>query len=135
MSAAEVSDRYSPSEAGFVVGAFDDAGALAGMVGFRRQKGSKRRHGAQIWGLYVDAEARGKGLARALMTTVLKEARTRVGFTQVTLGVSSVAERAKSLYRSLGFESYGVEPNAHRQDGRSIDMEFMVYVFDLRSED
>ena len=123
---SEIVERYAPSDDGFVLGAFDDTGELVGLVGFRRQRGEKRRHSGQVWGLYVDPEARGRGVARTLMTLLLQAVTQRKDIVQVTLGASDVAGPAKALYQSLGFGTYGIEPNAHRQDGRSFAMEFMV---------
>jgi ribosomal protein S18 acetylase RimI-like enzyme len=54
--------------------------------------------------LYVRADARGKGLGRALTEAVLERARDR-GCRRVELDVNSENPPALALYRSLGFET------------------------------
>src|SRR5436305_11678179 len=59
----EVAQRLKPVEQGnFVFGAFAD-GVLSGMAGFRRDESTKGRHRGGLWGVYVAAPLRGKGVA------------------------------------------------------------------------
>lgn len=54
---------------------------------------------------------RGKGIARALFAAIEAEAHAR-GACKVTLEVLSGNERAKELYRSLGYGDYQLDPEA-----------------------
>jgi ribosomal protein S18 acetylase RimI-like enzyme len=117
----------------FVMGAFV-GNKLAGMAGFYRERRLKTRHKGRIWGVYVSAEARGRGLGRALMRALLEKIRAVPGVEQVTLVVSSPSEAAKALYVSLGFESYGVEPSALKVGGRYCDDEYMILRLGPRTE-
>ncbi len=59
--------------------------------------------------------ARRQGLGRALMLTLLGEARRR-GVTAVFLEVRADNPAAQSLYRGLGFEDIGVRPHYYQPD-------------------
>lgn len=112
-------ERIAPTANTRVFGAFRDE-LLVGTVGLRRQSGNKGRHKAFVWGVYVTPAARGHGIARRLMTRALEEARTLPGLARVNIAVSAANEPARRLYESLGFEVYGLEPDALRVDGESL---------------
>ena len=76
--------------------------------------------------MYVPVEDQGRGIGRALITRAIQRARLADGLEQVGLAVATRNERARSLYASLGFETYGVEPNALIVEGQRIDEELMV---------
>jgi ribosomal protein S18 acetylase RimI-like enzyme len=109
----------------FVLGAFLD-GELVGMAGFFREKLLKARHKGRIWGVYVRASYRGQGIGRALLRGLLEKIKTLAGLEQVNLTVSCHQGAAKTLYRSLGFETYGVEPAALKIGDQYFDEEYMV---------
>ena len=106
-------------------GAFVD-GDVAGMVGIHRETRVKARHKCVLWGMYVAPEFRGLGLGRALMLEALACARRMRGVEQVILAVGSTNRSARSLYRSVGFRRYGVEPRAMKLGRRTIDDEEMI---------
>jgi ribosomal protein S18 acetylase RimI-like enzyme len=109
----------------FILGAFD-GGVLVGTVGCVNQQPAKMRHKAFIWGVYVAPEARGRGVARALMEAAIARVREWPEVQQIHLAVVTTNETARRLYRSLGFEVYGVEPAALKVDGRDLDEEHML---------
>jgi ribosomal protein S18 acetylase RimI-like enzyme len=115
----------SEDNASLVLGAFLD-GELVGMAGFFREKHHKARHKGRIWGIYVRANCRGQGIGRALCSTLLENVKTLPGLEQVILTVSSSRVAAKTLYRSLGFEAFGVEPAALKIGDQYSDEEYMV---------
>ncbi len=108
----------------FVFGAFDGP-QLVGTAGFYREPRQKRRHKGWIWGVFVVAAYRRSGIARALIASALKEARALQGLRKIHLTVSLDQPAARKLYSSLGFQSYGVEPEALNADGRYLDEELM----------
>ena len=108
----------------FVFGAFDGS-QLVGTAGFYREPRQKRHHKGWIWGVFVVATYRRRGIARALIASVLKEARALQGLRKVHLTVSLDQPAARKLYSGLGFRSYGVEPEALNADGRYLDEELM----------
>lgn len=109
----------------FILGVFVN-GALSGMMGFRRERSAKRRHKAEIWGVYVAAEAQGRGLGRRMMRDAIDRAARMPGLEQINLAVVSGNTAARRLYLSLGFEPYGLERRAVFVNGRHLDDEFMA---------
>lgn len=98
---------------------------LVGIAGLTRYEGRKLDHRALLWGMYLAPEARGSGLAGALVDDVLAEARRR-GLRQVLLTVAAPNARAIRLYETRGFVRYGVEPGAVRQPDGFMDEVLMV---------
>ena len=92
-------------------GAFDGA-ELVGTVALELSAKPKTRHKALIIGMYVTAAARGRKTARALLDAAIESAGSRQGITLLTLTATEGNEPAISLYRSAGFEVFGVEPMA-----------------------
>jgi ribosomal protein S18 acetylase RimI-like enzyme len=113
----------------FVLGAFVDD-HLVGMAGFFRHHGLKTQHKGHIWGVYVQAASRGKGIAHVLLSELLRRAQSLPGLGQVTLAVSTDQPAAQKLYSSLGFKSYGREARALKVDDTYTDEDLMVLRFD-----
>jgi ribosomal protein S18 acetylase RimI-like enzyme len=108
----------------FVMGAFEDA-RLLGTAGFHREPRLKRRHKAHIWGVYVTPSARGRGVARALLTALLARARALPEIDYVMLSVTTGQTPAKRLYSNLGFAVFGTELDALRVGAESVDEDHM----------
>ncbi len=115
---------FDPSNK-FVVGAFV-GDRLVGTAGFFRDKGLKERHKGHIWGVYVAREARGKRAGLGMLRMLLERATAIEGIEQIMLSVATTQQAAGSLYRSLGFESYGCERRALKIGERYVDEEHMV---------
>ncbi|MCB9894797.1 MAG: GNAT family N-acetyltransferase [Planctomycetes bacterium] len=105
---------------GRVMGAWID-GTLAGTVGWFVGRGAKRKHVAEIWGMYVAPETRRAGAARALLRAAV-EASDAVGVRVWELGVEENNHSALKLYESEGFAVWGVERDAYRFSGRSVNV-------------
>ncbi len=116
----------------FVLGAFIH-GELRGTAGFFRNQTLKRKHKGKVWGMYVADSARGKGLGRALLLALLDRARQIPDLEEVQLSVAVSQEAARTLYASLGFESYGLERRAIRIGDQFVDEEHMA--LNLRKPD
>jgi RimJ/RimL family protein N-acetyltransferase len=110
----------------FILGAFNDSGALIGTVGFGRNTGEKTRHKAVIWGVYVKPEARGNGIAKALMREAIRLAKTIEGLEQIKLGVRTGQGAARALYLSLGFEPWGLERRSLKLGDEYVDEDAMA---------
>lgn len=108
--------------AAHIVGAFIGEELVGtALLAVHHNQGEKLRHKVEVWSVYVAPEARGLGIARAMMEEMIAEARRR-GYDYVKLGHAAHNESAGALYRSLGFVEYGREPDHLRlPDGRSID--------------
>ena len=109
----------------YILGAFL-AEELVGLVGFRREPGDKLRHKGVIWGMYVTPEARGQGIARALLYAVLARAISLPGLEQINLHVVTTNAVARRLYQALGFEVFGLERRALKVNGQYLDEEYMA---------
>jgi RimJ/RimL family protein N-acetyltransferase len=85
---------------------------LIGTVAIEFTAKPKTRHKALVIGMYVTPEARGTGAGRALLIAAIEHAQAIESLLQLTLTVTEGNEPAISLYRSAGFQEYGVEPKA-----------------------
>lgn len=112
---------------------------LVAVAAVLREAPIKRRHIAKIWGVYVTPSARGRGLAKRVVQGAIEAARSwgdanagggQVGtrgvgemggagvrVEQVQLSVSETAPVARAVYESLGFVTWGIEPDALRVVG------------------
>ena len=85
----------------------DDTGAAVGHVVW----GEREQHGARYAFLYdieIRETERGRGFGRAAMELLEEEVRGR-GHDRLQLNVFGGNERARTLYRSLGFEELSVQ--------------------------
>lgn len=121
-----VQERIRPDEDKFVLGAYNTDGLLVGVVTFIRESLLKSQHKGNIYGMYVTPETRGQGVGKALMLEVIQRAKETEGLEQLILQVVSTNDSAKKLYKSLGFETYGVEPRAIKDRGLYFDEDLMV---------
>jgi ribosomal protein S18 acetylase RimI-like enzyme len=124
----EIEARIQRTETQVVFGAFIGM-KLVGIAGLRREPLEQVKHKAVVWGVFISPDQRREGLARKLLSRVLSCAREE-GVLQVQLCVNAENVRARSLYRSLGFKSFGLEPRAMRVGDTYFDEEHMVLRLD-----
>jgi len=74
----------------------------------------------------VRVNCQGKGLGRRLLSALLKRVEKLPGLEQVNLSVSSSLAVARKLYRSLGFETFGVEDKALKVGDTYLSEKYMV---------
>jgi len=104
----------------FITGAF--AGTqLIGSCGGLREDSVKRRHIGIIWGMYLDPDHRGSGLAKRMLEATIKRLKAIQGLEQIQLSVTAGNLAATRLYESVGFVEYGREPAALKVAGRNYD--------------
>lgn len=115
---ARVSDALHPQS--MVLGAFDRNGQLCGVAGVSFKNQEKTRHKATLFGLYVVANHRRKGLAQQLVEQAQLLARQRGGIRLMQLTVSETSPAAIALYRRCGFEQFGIEPMAIALDDHYV---------------
>jgi ribosomal protein S18 acetylase RimI-like enzyme len=121
-----VVERLKPTKDKFVLGAIDDSGSLVGIVTFMRENSLKTSHKENVFGMYVAPEGRGQGLGKSLMGELIRKAENCDGLEQINLTVVSENDSAKKLYKSMGFEVYGIERNALKFNGQYFDEDLMV---------
>lgn len=126
LSEEVVRNRFSSSDYEFCLGAFDADGAIVGMVSFVRPRRVKWRHSGAIYGMYVAPEVRGRGVGKALMIRLIEEAKTIPGLERLALDVVPSQVAARALYRSLGFVTWGCDPDALKDDDRYYDVEHLA---------
>ncbi|HEY1949824.1 MAG TPA: GNAT family N-acetyltransferase [Bryobacteraceae bacterium] len=123
---AAIAERFrNRSPDNFSLGAFD-GGKLVGIATFAREAGLKERHKGHIYGVYVTPAQRRKGVARALIATLLSKAREDTSVEQILLAAATQQKAARQLYRHFGFETYGIEPRALKVGSAYVDEEHMI---------
>jgi ribosomal protein S18 acetylase RimI-like enzyme len=73
-------------------------------------------HVAMIFGMYVKATYRGRGVGRLLLSELLSEAAARPEITTIRLWVTPTQQAARRLYASLGFQEV-TNPDRSMLDG------------------
>ncbi|HZQ51330.1 MAG TPA: GNAT family N-acetyltransferase [Bryobacteraceae bacterium] len=116
--------RHMPA-GNFTLGAFD-GDELIGIATFVRETGQKDKHKGHIYGVYVTAAHRSRGVGRDLISTVLKKVENDPSVEQILLSVATGQEAARRLYRQLGFDVYGTEPRALKVGSEYVDEDLMV---------
>jgi ribosomal protein S18 acetylase RimI-like enzyme len=108
-------------------------GILGGCAGFYRDTTEKGRHKGTMWGVYLRPALRGRGLAEAMIDTVIAHARARVEILKCVVNPETPAARA--LYLGRGFRTYGLEPRALRVGARDYDDELLALIFTAAGQD
>ena len=93
--------------------------ALVGVAGLLVPEAAKLRHKGTLWGMFVRPQARGTGLAAALLARVLEHAAQNVEEVRLTVVASNTA--AIRLYTRAGFAPYGLERRALKVGDRYHD--------------
>jgi RimJ/RimL family protein N-acetyltransferase len=112
-------------EGDFTFGAFQD-NKLIGNVTLVQDKITKMKHRAFVLAMYVNPENRRTGAGKALVSAAIDHARTIPEIIKLNLTVVSSNEKAKKLYSSLGFKTYGTEEKALKVNETYYDEELMV---------
>jgi len=115
---AETEKRLSAASDTTVWSAFV-GDTMAGVVGLTRETRLKNRHKGTLVAMYVAPEFNGRGIGKALVQTVVDEAR-QSGLELLILTVTAGNEQAMALYERGGFLSFGTEPDAIRVNGASF---------------
>jgi ribosomal protein S18 acetylase RimI-like enzyme len=125
-SLESVAKRLQAVEFGtFTLGAFE-GNQLVGIATFFVEPRVKTEHKGHVFGMYVTPAARGKGVAKALLTALIERVRTYPKIKKLNLSVMTTQQEAKRLYVSLGFETYGFEKQALKLGDTYFDSEDMV---------
>lgn len=113
------------AESTLYLGAFD-GDELIGIATFLRDTNLKEQHKGRVYGVYVTAAHRGKGVGRALLARIIEDAKRDPALDQILLAVATGQEAARGLYRSFGFETFGCEPRALKIGTEYVDEEHMI---------
>lgn len=105
--------EFAPPHGVFLV-AYDDDGALQGCGGWR----AHREGVAEVKRMYVVPEARGRGVARAVLAELERTA-TAAGRPQLELFTGTAQPEAMALYVSAGYRPVpGFGPYMHEPEAR-----------------
>jgi RimJ/RimL family protein N-acetyltransferase len=85
---------------------------LSGVVGVQFESREKIRHKATLFGMYVPNQFQRLGYSRALVGAAIAKASERHGVIQMQLTVTEGNTKAIDLYKSFGFQQFGIEPKA-----------------------
>jgi RimJ/RimL family protein N-acetyltransferase len=102
-------------------------GRLTGMAAVNRSPMKNTRHSASVWGVYVQPDRRGLGIATQLVQACIDWGRGK-GLATLRLGVITANPAAIHCYEKCGFQRCGVDPNAFFVNGRFYDLMRMTLV-------
>ncbi len=112
------------SSVSFGLGVFD-SDTLIGLARCECSNRIKTKHKADIFGVYIHPNYRGKGLARRLLEQLISQAKAIDGLETLLLAVAEHNAPALALYQSLGFLEWGKEPDALRHEGERLTEVYM----------
>ena len=101
-----------------------------GLMGVQFEKKIKMAHSAQIVGVYVSPEYRGKGIGRTMMERALADLHANPKIVRVGIGVNTLQEYAVKLYHDLGFKDYGPAEKVTKVGGVYYDHMQMQLLFE-----
>lgn len=116
----------------FIFGAWDQAD-LVGTAGGYVEPETKRKHIAHIVGVWVDPGYRRRGIARDLTLAALAQIKALPQITLIQIAATATNHGAITLYESLGFKRYGIEPQSLKHDGVLYDEVMMA--LDVRDDE
>ncbi|WP_174496899.1 GNAT family N-acetyltransferase [Salirhabdus euzebyi] len=99
---------------------------LIGIITILFTTADKMKHKAELVGMYVEKEYRHQGIGKQLILKAIQTARRKGSIEQINLTVVSSNVSAVHLYKSIGFEVYGVEKSALKFNGKYFDEDLMV---------
>jgi ribosomal protein S18 acetylase RimI-like enzyme len=125
--------RASVENGDIVLGAF--APGLVGIIAVTRDPRSKRRHKADLHGMYVVPEHRGRGLGKRLLVQALELARNMDGLEEIQLIVAAHNREACALYERFGFVRVWTERHALKVGDHCVDAHHMVMTLGSTADD
>jgi GNAT superfamily N-acetyltransferase len=99
---------------------------MVGLVALHRAPGIKVRHRGGVGGMYIAPEARGQGIGKALIQTLIERAPTLAHLEEIILAVTVGNSAARSIYLAAGFESAYIEKRYIKVGERYYDIEWMT---------
>jgi len=112
-------------DSSFFLGGFDGE-TLVATARFHRETRLKERHKGHIYGVYVTASHRGRGLGMKLIAALLGMVMDNPLLEQILLGVASSNLAAIRTYQRFNFEIYGTEPHALKVGSEYVDEHLMI---------
>ena len=130
----EVAARLRPALDGSVCTlGIHEGNELSGFLAIIHPQRAKLRHCVEFAGMVVARSSRRRGVGRRLLEAAIEHVRAIDGVRQIKLSANDANTAAKALYRSVGFTSWGTEPDALNIEGTFCDETH--YVLWLSSND
>ena len=117
-------DQLAPEGPSALFGGFVDSQLVAAAGIYRPSTLPSSAHKAALWGVVVSPTRRRTGLGRVVIEMAIAHSFS-VGVRRVNLTVYLPNEAAVRLYESMGFRTYGTEPQALCIDGHFYDAQLM----------
>jgi RimJ/RimL family protein N-acetyltransferase len=111
----------TPESGHFVLGAFDEGGALLGSIALEREQRIKVQHCALVVGMMVAPAAQRRGVATQLIANCLMFTSENHHLEQLILTVTASNLHVVQMYERAGFVRYGLLPQAIKVDGVYYD--------------
>lgn len=90
-----------------------------GLATLTQENGIKFSHNASLSSVFIEPEFQKKGVASILLSAIIEYSEKYVE--QILLTVADDNKPAIHLYKKFGFETYGIEIQAMKDNGRYID--------------
>lgn len=92
---------------------------IIGLATLTQESGVKFSHKSSLSSVFIEPEFQQKGVASNLLSAVIEHSKKYVE--QILLTVAEDNKPAIHLYRKFGFETYGIEKKALKDNGQYID--------------
>jgi ribosomal protein S18 acetylase RimI-like enzyme len=117
-------EKRLKDEQNITLGAFleDD---LVGILTMRRSEHDKTKHNGHLAAMYVDQKYQHQGIEKKLLLQMIEEAKS-IGIINIFLTVTFNNDHAIHLYKSVGFQTYGIEKRELLIDGTYYDSTLMA---------
>lgn len=99
---------------------------IIGLATLTREGGMKLSHKASLSSVFIEPEFQRQGIATKLLRTIIAYSKEQVE--QILLNVADDNQSAIHLYQKNGFQTYGVELKALKNDTRYTD-ELLMKLF------
>ena len=119
-SAADITARLADG-ARFPLLVAEDEGAVLGFAGLSAYRSRACYAGIAEFSIYLDREARGRGLGRQLLESLIAAARGR-GYWKLVSRIFPFNAASRALCRACGFREVGVYEKHGALDGRWLDV-------------
>jgi L-amino acid N-acyltransferase YncA len=110
-----------------ILGAFEED-RLVGLIGLQREERRSVSHKAGLWGFYVVADQRRRGVGRRLLEAAIATAGGMDGLRQLRAVVATSCTAALALFEDTRFERFGYEREGRLVDGRFHDLAYLMHV-------
>jgi L-amino acid N-acyltransferase YncA len=118
---AQMAQRLSDQERFPVLVATDPDGRVIGWAGLGSYRERRCYAGIAEFSIYLDREARGRGVGRQLLTALVDAAAMR-GFWKLVSRVFPFNSASRALCKACGFREVGVYERHAQLDGRWLDV-------------